>query len=123
MNISKIIYIIVGVLTLGLGTIGAALPLLPTVPFLLLAAFCFGKSSTTLDHWFRGTKLYQNNLDTYVKGKGMTKKTKLRIILLVTTLMGIGFCMMGDVPIGRILLCGIWVFHMWYFVVRVKTIM
>lgn len=68
----KIIYIAFGILGLGVGALGVVLPLLPAFPFLMLAAFCFGKSSKKLDRWFKGTKLYKNNLETYVKGQGMT---------------------------------------------------
>ena len=51
----KIIYIFIGCISLGLGIIGVILPILPTVPFVLLAAFCFAKSSERLDGWFKNT--------------------------------------------------------------------
>ncbi len=122
MNLKKILYIILGMIGLGLGALGAALPLLPAFPFLLLAAFCFGRSSEKLDRWFKGTKLYKNNLETFVKGEGMTKKTKIKVMVLVTALMSFGFFMMGEVPIGRIVLVFVWIFHMWYFTKRVSTV-
>ena len=95
---------ILGCIGLALGAVGAVLPLLPAFPFLLLAAFCFAKSSEKLHRWFTGTKLYKNNLESYVKGQGMTWKTKIRIMITVTVLMSIGFIMMHAVPVGRIVL-------------------
>ena len=95
---------------------------LPAFPFLLLAAFCFGKSSERLHIWFIGTKLYKNNLESYVQGKGMTRKTKIRIIATVTFLMTIGFVMMHRVPAGRVVLACVWVFHIIYFLFGVKTL-
>lgn len=122
MKIKKLVYIIIGCVGLGLGALGAVLPLLPAFPFLLLAAFCFGKSSERLHKWFVGTKLYKNNLESYVKGRGMTWKTKIRIMVIVTVTMTVGFIMMNAVPVGRIVLCAVWVFHVLYFVFKVKTI-
>lgn len=122
MSIKKLLYIILGCIGLGLGAVGAVVPLLPAFPFLLLAALCFARSSQRLHKWFIGTKLYKNNLETYVKGEGMTKKTKIRIMITVTILMSIGFAMMGAVPVGRIVLAGVWLFHILYFVFGVKTI-
>ena len=121
-KIKKILYVILGCIGLALGAVGAILPLLPAFPFLLLAAFCFAKSSEKLHRWFTGTKLYKNNLESYVKGQGMTWKTKIRIMITVTVLMSIGFIMMHAVPVGRIVLACVWVFHILYFVFRVKTI-
>ncbi|MDD6991155.1 MAG: YbaN family protein [Oscillospiraceae bacterium] len=121
MNIKKILYIIAGCIGLGLGALGAALPLLPAFPFLMLAAFCFARSSEKLYNWFRNTKLYKNNLESYVQGRGMTKKTKIRIMITVTLLMSVGFVMMGSVPVGRIVLACVWVFHIIYFAFGVKN--
>ena len=122
MKIKKLLYVILGCIGLALGAVGAVLPLLPAFPFLLLAAFCFAKSSEKLHRWFTGTKLYKNNLESYVSGKGMTRRTKIRIMITVTILMSIGFILMNQVPVGRIVLACVWVFHIVYFVFGVKTI-
>ena len=122
MNIKKALYITLGSLGVALGAIGAVIPLLPSFPFLLLAAFCFAKSSKRLHTWFTGTKLYKENLESYVNGKGMTKKAKIKIMVTVTILMSIGFIMMHQVVIGRIVLGIIWLIHFIYFVFGIKTI-
>lgn len=122
MKLKRMLFVMLGCIGLGLGALGAVLPLLPAFPFLLLAAFCFAKSSERLHHWFTGTKLYKNNLESYIKGKGMTPKTKIRIIVTVTVLMSIGFIMMHQIPVGRIALACVWVFHLIYFLFGVKTI-
>lgn len=122
MNLKKILYIVLGCIGLGIGAVGAVVPMLPAFPFLLLAAFCFARSSEKLHTWFIGTKLYKDNLESYVAGKGMTWKTKIRIMVTVTLLMSIGFIMMSRVPVGRIILACVWLFHMIYFIWGVKTI-
>ena len=124
MRIKKILWIALGFIGLGIGAIGAVLPMLPAFPFLLLAAFSFGKSSEKLHTWFVGTKLYKDNLESYVAGKGMTWKTKIRIMITVTLLMSFGFFMMmcKDLYIPCAILGGVWVFHILYFVFGVKTL-
>lgn len=122
MNLKKICYIVLGCVGVGLGALGAVLPLLPAFPFLLLAAFCFGRSSERLNRWFTGTKLYKDHLESYVKGRGMTRRTKVRVMITVTILMSIGFAMMHAVPVGRIVLGCVWVFHIVYFTLGVKTL-
>lgn len=47
----RIFWLLLGLLSLGLGILGVALPLLPTVPFILLSAFCFSRSSQRLHNW------------------------------------------------------------------------
>ena len=124
MSIKKILYIILGCIGVGLGAVGAVVPMLPAFPFLMLAAFCFARSSEKLDRWFKGTKLYKDNLEDYVAGRGMTWKTKIRIMITVTVLMSVGFIMMGTKGIitGCIVLGCVWAFHILYFCFGVKTI-
>ncbi len=122
MTIKRMVWLAIGSLGLLLGAVGAAVPLLPAFPFLLIAAIGFGKSSEKLDVWFKNTKLYKKNLESYVKGRGMTKATKIRVMITITLLMGIGFIAMREVPVGQIILFFAWVFHLLYFSLRVKTI-
>lgn len=123
MNMKKILWMVLGMIGLVIGAIGAVLPMLPAFPFLLLAAVSFGKSSERLHNWFIGTQLYKKNLESYVKGQGMTKETKRRVMLTVTLLMSFGLIMMlrKDLYIPCAILCGVWVFHIIYFIFGVKT--
>ncbi len=120
----KMLYIILGCIGVGLGAVGAVVPMLPAFPFLMLAAFCFARSSEKLNNWFINTRLYKDNLADYVAGRGMTMKTKVRIMITVTLLMSIGFVMMGikGVTVGCIVLGCVWAFHIVYFLFGVKTI-
>ncbi len=124
MRFKKILYIILGCIGLGLGAVGAVVPMLPAFPFLMLAAFCFARSSKRLHTWFVNTKLYKNNLESYVAGRGMTWATKLRIMITITLLMAFGFTVMllKSLYIPCMILGCVWVFHILYFVFGVHTI-
>ncbi len=121
-NPLKIFWLILGILCLGLGTLGMALPILPTVPFYMATVFCFAKSSRRLHQWFLGTSLYKNNLESFVEKKAMTMKTKCSITGTVSLLMLIGFILMKNVLVGRVILVIVWAAHMYYFFVRVRTL-
>lgn len=124
MNIKKILWIILGCIGVGLGAVGAVVPMLPAFPFLMLATVSFAKSSERLHTWFINTKLYKDNLEDYVAGRGMTKKTKVRIMITVTLLMSFGFFMMfrKALYIPCAILGGVWLFHILYFALGVRTI-
>jgi uncharacterized membrane protein YbaN (DUF454 family) len=120
----KSLYMILGCFGVGMGAVGAIIPVLPTFPFLMLAAFCFARSSEKLDRWFRHTKLYKDNLADFVAGRGMTMKAKVRIMVTVTLLMSVGFVMMGmsGIVAGCVVLGCVWVFHIVYFLFGIQTI-
>ena len=121
MSIKKIVYIVLGCICLGIGAVGAVLPILPTTPFLLVAAFCFARSSERLNNWFKGTKLYKNNLENFVRGQGMDIKAKMRIMTTVTIIMAIAIACMYRVPIGQICVACVWVAHVIAFTFFIKT--
>ncbi len=123
MKLKKILFVVLGCLGLALGAVGAVVPLLPSFPFLLLALVCFAKSSDRLHHWFVNTKLYKSNLESFVKGQGMTRATKIRLVITVTILMGFGFFMMfrKQLYIPCAILAAVWLGHVIYFIFRVKN--
>ena len=124
MAIKRLLFLILGLLCLTLGTIGVFLPILPTVPFYLATVFCFSQSSQKLHDWFIGTELYKKHLQSFVEKKGMLMKTKVSIITTVTLLMGFGFFMMArkGIWVPCIIIGVVWVCHIIYFVFGVKTI-
>ena len=127
MKITKPLWIIAGFICMGLGALGVPLPMLPTTPFLLLAAFCFAKGSAKLDAWFRGTKLYKNHLESFVTNRAMTLKTKLCILIPVSIMLVGAFIGMSQkdsvgTRFGRVTIILLIIIKYWYFFARIKTI-
>lgn len=117
----KIFYLILGWLGLIMGAIGAILPVLPSFPFLLLAAFGFAKGSHRVETWFKSTNLYKENLESFVEDRTMTLKTKVKTMISLTIIFTISFIAMGQILIGRIVLLAIWLIHLIYFAFKVET--
>ena len=105
------LWIGIAFLMMGAGAVGVVLPILPTIPFLMAALYCFARGSHKLENWFRQTSLYQKHLEPFMDKKEMTRKAKLTVMLSMTIFMGIGFVMMEQVPVGRIILAAVWLFH------------
>nr|WP_184091850.1 YbaN family protein [Anaerocolumna cellulosilytica] len=120
-NPVKVLYIVAGFLALGLGALGVVLPVLPTTPFLLVASFCFAKGSARFHTWFCSTRLYKNHLDSFVKSRAMTRKTKIRILIPASAMLILAFIFMPSVH-GRIAIGVVMCFKYYYFIFRIKTI-
>ena len=116
------LWIGIAFLMMGVGAVGVVLPILPTFPFLMAALFCFAKGSKKLENWFRSTSLCQKHLEPFIDKKEMTRKAKLTVMVSMTFFMGIGFFMMEQVPIGRIILAVVWLVHIIYFTFGIKTV-
>ena len=115
-HLKKAFFIALGCVSLALGTIGIVLPILPTVPFYLLTAFCFANSSERLHDWFIHTTVYKKYIGSYFRRRGMTKKAKCLLIGTVTAIM------VDKVPVGRAIMLVVWVGHIFYFGFKVQTI-
>ena len=121
----KAALIFVGVLLTGLGIAGTVMPFIPTTPLLLLAAVCFGKSSRKLHGWLVSTRFYRRNIESFVKRREMTVKTKCKLLGSVTFFMGISMAAMFvlSAPVApRVILAAVWLGHVLYFGLRVKTV-
>lgn len=121
-HLKKAFFVALGCISLALGTIGIVLPILPTVPFYLLTAFCFANSSERLHDWFIHTTVYKKYIGSYFRRCGMTKKAKCLLIGTVTAIMVPGFILMDKVPVGRAIMLVVWVGHIFYFGFKVQTI-
>jgi len=75
--ILRAVLVSVGWVSVGLGVVGMAVPLLPTTPFLLLAAYCFSRSSPRLRRWLLTNRWCGAYLDNYREGCGMSREEKL----------------------------------------------
>ena len=121
----KYTYIFLGVLLTGLGAIGTVVPLIPTTPFIIFAAICFGKSSPKLHTWFISTGFYKKSVSRFVQSRSMTVKAKVILLGSITLFMGLSFITMIFLSaplIAMIILIVIWLCHMFYFGFKVKTI-
>jgi uncharacterized protein len=79
----KYIYLVIGSLSAALGIIGIFLPLLPTTPLVLLAAFCFFRSSNRAYQWLLNNKLLGPYIRNYYEKKGIPLKTKVFVLSLL----------------------------------------
>lgn len=81
MNIRKAILIFVGTVCVGLGVVGMFLPLMPTTVFLLIAAYCYSRSSDRFHEWLLNNRWCGEYIRNYKEGKGMTARHKITAIL------------------------------------------
>ena len=123
MGVRKSLYVALGCLGVALGAAAAFVPVLPSFPFVALAVFCFARSSDRLHRWIVGTKLYRDNLESFVRTRGMTRRTKVRILTISAAAMAIsGAVFLRDVPVALACLAILFACQLAYFMKGIKTL-
>jgi uncharacterized membrane protein YbaN (DUF454 family) len=79
----RIVWFISGCVSLALGTIGIVLPLLPTVPFLLLAALCFAKSSDRTHQWLINHRIFGPPIQDWQQSGTIRRPAKILATLSI----------------------------------------
>ena len=83
---ARLTWLVVGLAALALGTIGIALPLLPTTPFILLAAFAFAQSSATLHQWLLDHNVFGPLIDNWQQHAAISRRTKVVSVMTMAAL-------------------------------------
>jgi uncharacterized membrane protein YbaN (DUF454 family) len=87
-DLKRWILLISGSLFLGLGILGMFLPILPTTPFLLLAAACYARSSERFYHWLLNNRWFGKHIRNYREGKGLSLKIKILVLVMLWAAIG-----------------------------------
>lgn len=117
----RYIFLTIGAISFVLGTAGIVIPLLPTVPFYMLTLFCLARGSERFHKMFLESSLYQKTVGAYERDKALTLRTKLSILLSVSTIMAIGAYFSQNMPIALIVMAFVWIGHVIALVFIVKT--
>ncbi|MCU0237071.1 MAG: YbaN family protein, partial [Acidobacteria bacterium] len=106
-RVKKSLLAFCGVVAVTLGAIGIFLPLLPTTPFLLLAAACFLRSSQRLYNWLINHKWFGHYIKQYREHGAISRQTKLATLVLLWGTLAFSGLVAIDSVWGRILLLAV----------------
>ncbi len=118
--IKKAVFVSVGCLCIALGIAGAFLPVLPTTPFLLAAAFLFSRSSQRLNNWLLKTKVYKAYVEPINSGEGIPVRKKASILGFSYAVMAVSAIAVARPSVWLILGC-VAVFLFWLIGFHVPT--
>jgi uncharacterized membrane protein YbaN (DUF454 family) len=80
---TKFLWLLVGLMAVAIGAVGVVLPLLPTTPFLLVAAFAFARSSARLDRWLREHRSFGPLINNWHRDGSIERKVKRTAIIVI----------------------------------------
>lgn len=111
----RIVYLVAGWAAVILGLIGAVLPLLPTVPFMILAAFCFARSSPRLEAWLVNHPVFGAHIRNWRQHGAINKRAKRLALLAFCASATLGLIFLAFplslIPLGAALIGGTWVWR------------
>ena len=99
---ARLMLISAGMICVGLGAIGIIVPGLPTTPFLLLAAYCFARSSEHFHSWLLNHRWFGSYVRNFEEGRGMTRRAKGITILLAWISFGVTIVFFVPVLWGQV---------------------
>ncbi len=82
-RLRRILLLTAGSIFLTLGMVGIVVPVLPTTPFLILAAICYGRSSERCYRWLLTNRVFGRHLDGYLHGRGVSWKVKMGALMFL----------------------------------------
>jgi uncharacterized membrane protein YbaN (DUF454 family) len=107
-RVIRALLIAAGTVSLALGTIGIFVPILPTTPFLLLAAACYMRSSERLHKWLLGNRWFGEYIRNYQAGRGIPLKTKVvAMAALWAAILYSTFFVVDEVLVAQIVLLAV----------------
>lgn len=98
----RAVYLALGSVFLGLGFLGAFLPILPTTPFLLLAAACYARGSTRLYRWLTEHPRFGPMILEWRRSRSLPRRTKWTAIVLMVMTLGISTLVFVSEPLLRV---------------------
>jgi hypothetical protein len=101
---SRFLWTVAGTFFLSLGAVGIVVPLLPTTPFLLLAAACYLRGSARMYNMMLTNRYFGTYLRNYMEGKGIPQKVRIVTTVLLWTVIGFSAAFMTDSMVVRIVL-------------------
>lgn len=101
----RIILLIIGWLAMALATLGVILPLLPTTPFLLLAAWCFARSSPRFHHSLLHRSLFGPYLRHWQKHRALPPKAKGRMVVFTVITFAVSLWLVNILWVRLLLVC------------------
>jgi len=88
-GLKRVLYIVVGIICVGLAVVGALIPGIPTTPWVLLASYCFARSSTRLDRWLRNAPIFGKLIRDWNQYHGVNRRTKIRAVCFVVVVVSL----------------------------------
>lgn len=120
MKLYKLLFVILGIMSMGIGIVGIAIPVLPTTPFLILASVLFVKGSDRFDLWFRNTKIYKDYAEDFINHRSMTLKRKVTLMFISDFMLAFPLIIVDNIYL-RLFIIAVVILKYYYFIFRIKT--
>lgn len=107
LTLKKVLFLCIGGVSFALGVIGLFLPIVPTAPFLILASYCFARSSRRVNLWFRSFRIIRGIIDPWEREGAIPRRAKILSSVMLVGGMGsvglLGTRFLPDFAVGILL--------------------